>query len=213
MVGQELPHFQIKISDLVGTPDEQNANKMSDEDFALLVNSIDQNGFLQDILVQRRPDGKWDIVDGNHRVKAAKKAGYTAVTAIEWDGTAEMKRVLGLSMNRLRGDLNLGIAARTMNELADAGWTAQELTLTGFSVDDIEKLLKTAVASAEEILEGQAGELVEPAEPTESEGPFILELVFADKAEMQKAKRGLRKVVGKGRELSEALLVLLNSKD
>jgi hypothetical protein len=50
-----------------------------------------------------------------------------------------------------------------------------------------------------------------PAE--EPGGPFELVIPFATKDELQRAKKGLRRAAGKGRELGEGLLTLLDTQE
>lgn len=208
--------FTVHLDQLVLVPEADNPNKMSDEDFELLVHSIGEVGFLQPILVRASAAGEdlWDVVDGNHRSKAARKAGLKEVSAVEWDGSDEMRVALQLGMNRLRGEVNLGMAAHALSTLAEAGWSASQMTLTGFSTDEIGTLLKSMQTDAEDVLAGSIGSAdTEPAPPETAAGPFTLELKFASAEDMQRAKRALRRKAGKGRELGEGLLVLLDGED
>lgn len=201
------PVIEVNPADLVEDPD--NANSMSPEDFALLVHSIRTVGFLQPILI--KPPNT--IVDGHHRKRAALEAGLTKVTAVLWDGTEEMRQVVSLGMNRIRGELDLGAVARRVTELAEQGWSMAQLTLTGFSVPDLEELVKSSQPENEDVLAQGVNTGASDPEPDSSPRPFLLELMFSSSEELQKVKRRLRREAGKGRELSEGLLKLLDERE
>jgi hypothetical protein len=106
-------------------------------------------------------------------------------------------------------------AAKIIADLDARGWTVPELSLTGFTSEEIEDLLKAAhVPDDAEVVEGGSlGVEREPQELDEAGGPFELTIAFGTKDELQRAKRGLRKVAGKGRELGEGLLNLLDEQE
>jgi ParB/RepB/Spo0J family partition protein len=201
------PIITVMIGGLVEDP--KNSNKMSEQDFELLVSNIQAHGFLQPILVQQ-VDGAIRIVDGHHRTRAAARAGLSAVPAMVWDGTEEMRKALSISMNKLRGDLDIAMVASTVAELHDAGWTTNDIAMIGYTESEIEDLLKISkTVTDDDVLEGTGGVDMSDDAPAE-ERPLVLELTFTTSEELKRAKRGLRRAAGKGRELGEGLLVLLD---
>lgn len=191
-----------------------NPNRMSDETYAMLVEAIRRVGFLQPVLAQEDADGSLVIVDGYHRVKAAREVGLTNVPVIVGDFQDDpgMAHAVQIGMNRMRGELDLAAVAQQVSALATSGWNMEDLELTGFSKSELEDLLATTRHRDEEVLEGGLGGAPN-SEPEAEEGaakPFILELTFAKKADLSKAKRGLKKAAGKGRELADGLLRLLD---
>lgn len=195
--------------------DPANPNHMTPEQKEALVRAIKTHGFLQPCLVRRLDPERFMIIDGHHRAEAAQAAGLSEVPCVIVDTDAQAAAVLQIGMNKLRGELNLGEVAKVIADLDAQGWSVPDLTLTGFSEDEITTLLKAAQpATEEEVLEGASmGEDREEPEATDPGGPFELVIPFATKDELQRAKRGLRRAAGKGRELGEGLLSLLESQD
>lgn len=204
--------IDVLISKLVEDPD--NPNKMTDEEFKALVKNIQTVGFLQPILIQalEDSDGEYKIVDGHHRARAAQAAGLSKVLAVVWDGTEEMRQALAIGMNKLRGALNLGEVARIMQELSAKGWGVDDLTITGYSDEEITDLLKSAQPTdADEVLEGAAAGLDQEPASDEGDGEraYALELTFKTPDDLRRVRKALKKAAGKGGELGDGMLVLL----
>lgn len=200
--------IKVPIKGLIFDPD--NPNKMSPEDYRQLVTNIKAAGvMLQPILVQEGDDG-FPIVDGNHRAKASEEAGLTHVLAVVWDGTEEMRRAMSVSFNKIRGELDLSAVQRIVTELAEAGWSTTSLTATGYSEQEITDLLAVATDVDPDAVMEQPHALPTDDDDTPKQvRPLILELTFASKEALDKARRGLRRAAGKGRELGDGLLTLL----
>lgn len=190
-------------------------------------------GYAQPILV--RPDGDgFEIVDGVHRSRAVKailemdtsllledrdreyvervvqfQQAYAdgSIECVVRDMTTEQARVLQISMNKLRGELDLGQVARTLNELLEEGCDVNAM-VSGFSEEEVAALVESV--SDEPDLSPNVGAL--PEEPDEKPiKPFVLELTFSTKEELSRAKRGLRKAGGgKGADLARGLLNLID---
>ncbi len=195
--------------------DPANANKMGDHEFASLVTNIQQAGMcLQPILVKAiEGSDDFQIVDGHHRTRATGHAGLTKILAVIWDGTEDMRRALSIGMNKIRGALDLGAVADQIRELAEAhDWTPADLTMTGYSEDEINDLLKSAQPSdADEVLAGAAAG-IDRAEPPETTQTFVLELSFGSAQDLQLAKRALKRAAGgKGCDMSDGLLAMISA--
>ncbi len=197
------------IADLIEDPD--NPNKMAKDDFEMLVANVKQVGMVQPILIQEREDGTY-VVDGHHRKRAAERAGLTHVLAVVWDGTEEMRRAMGVSMNKLRGELDLAAVQKIITDLHESGWTVPQLTLTGYSEAEVNDLLALATSVEEDDVMQNVQAL--PVESPEAPArPLVLELTFTTKEDLQAAKRGLRRAAGKGGELGDGLLILLGARE
>jgi ParB/RepB/Spo0J family partition protein len=200
----------VTISDLIEDPN--NPNKMTAGEFDQLVSNIEAHGFLAPILVSLR-DGETHIVDGHHRARAAAKAGLKSILAVVWDGTEEMRKALAIGMNKIRGELDLSEVAKIIAELHDDGWSTKDLTITGYSEDELTDLLKISEqVTSEDVLQGTSGMGPddEDSDTPAIDRPLVLELNFSTSAELKLAKRGLSRAAGKGRELGEGLLKLLS---
>lgn len=204
----KLKVITVKLDSLI--PDPKNANKMSEDKLADLTEIIRNFGMLQPILVTPAKEiGTYFIDDGHHRVEASRRAEKDEVLAVVYDGTAATRRLLSLAMNNLRGELDLTMVQEQIVELFDAGTPMELLKTIGWSDEDVDAMLSMAEeASPDDIME-------DPMQPEREkdegrvERPLVLELTFASSEELKKAKRGLRRAAGKGRELGEGLLALL----
>ncbi len=103
-VAAMTPDSVLPISEI--TPNKDQPRKTFDEDaLAELTDSIEKNGILQPILV-RPKDGGYEIVAGERRYQAAKRAGLTEVPVLVRDVTDEEILQLALIENLQRSDLN-----------------------------------------------------------------------------------------------------------
>jgi ParB-like nuclease domain len=76
---EHLDRTTLPIEQLV--PNEYNPNVMTDREFDLLYDNIEQVGFTDPILVWPDPaaPGKYKVIGGHHRLEVAKLLGYTEV--------------------------------------------------------------------------------------------------------------------------------------
>jgi ParB-like chromosome segregation protein Spo0J len=209
----------------------RNPNSMSKEDFDNLARAMLYVGNVQPVLV-RRVEGRttpYEIVDGVHRARAVRSLlssdpiadkgeealrqqfaslyARDAMPCVVVDLTDDEARATQIAMNRLRGKLDLGSVAKTLEELHLAGWGVLDLPLTGYTKDEIDHLLASNKSVDDDLLDAASG-LDEPAETTER--PFVLEFTFETRAELAKVKRYLRKAAGgKGNPLEKGLLALI----
>jgi len=71
-----------------------------------LVSSIKEHGILQPLVVTEKPDGRYELIVGERRLRAAKIADFDAVPAIVRSATEQQKMELALIENVQRADLN-----------------------------------------------------------------------------------------------------------
>jgi len=112
----------IPIEDIVPNPN-QPRKRFSENEIYELAESIKRYGVLQPILV-REKDGKYEIVAGERRWRAAKIAGLTRIPAIVKDFSDEEVLLISLVENLQREDLNPVERARAIKILKE------ELNLT-----------------------------------------------------------------------------------
>ena len=94
---------EIPVSDLV--PDVENrAIDEDDEEFVTLADSVRIMGVLVALQAQRRPDGKFQICDGERRWRAAQRAGLAAVPCDVWPEHAHPRDLVlaGVVINEQR---------------------------------------------------------------------------------------------------------------
>ncbi|HLB72779.1 MAG TPA: ParB/RepB/Spo0J family partition protein [Sedimentisphaerales bacterium] len=94
---------QVALNRLVAHPD--NPNKMSGSTFAKLVRNIERTGRYEPLIVRpyRRKKGRFQIINGHHRLEAIKKLGHKTAAAIVWDVDDEQTDILLATLNRLSG--------------------------------------------------------------------------------------------------------------
>ncbi len=124
-----------KVETLI--PFARNPRTHSDAQVAKLAASIVEFGWTNPVLV----DGSQGIIAGHGRLAAARKLGLGEVPVIELGHlTLAQKRAYVIADNRLALDAGWDeeMLAIELAELSESGY---DLTLTGFSNDEIEQLL------------------------------------------------------------------------
>ena len=135
-----------------------------------LASSIATHGILQPILVRELPNGKYQIVAGERRWRAAKLAGLVEVPVIVIDGDDREAAEIALVENVQREDLNPVEEAMAYRALADDyGMTQQEIAAkvgkSREAVANLERLLDLpdevlALVAAKELSAGHARTLL-----------------------------------------------------
>ena len=93
---------QLPIDSLVDNP----LNRFSmaeDEEFLSTMRSVEQDGFLEDIVVTPHSDNTWRIISGHRRVLAARKLGKATVpckTRRYPDKLSELRALMGANVHR-----------------------------------------------------------------------------------------------------------------
>ena len=133
---------EVKISEI--EPDPEQARKSFDvEALEALAQSIRENGILQPIVVTRE-DGKYKIVAGERRWRAAKLAGLDKVQVIV--RTIDAQNRLGMSIieNAQREDLNpIELGTAYLKLMSQFNMTAQEIaTKVGKSEQSITNMTR-----------------------------------------------------------------------
>ena len=131
-------------------PNASNPNEMSPEMFNNLVTEVKQ-GFLQPILV--RPMGKrYEIVDGEHRFKATKQAGFKVIQAVIAEMTDDEARIKTATMNDLKGTKNIVKYAELVDDLLER-YDVKELSLKLYEPEEELMSLKLIIDSPDATLE------------------------------------------------------------
>ncbi|MHC4744819.1 MAG: ParB/RepB/Spo0J family partition protein [Planctomycetota bacterium] len=93
----------IALDKLVAHPDSP--NRMSSSTFAKLVRNIEHTGLYEPLIVRplRRRRGRFQIINGNHRLRALEKLGREKAEVIVWDVDDEQTDILIATLNRLKG--------------------------------------------------------------------------------------------------------------
>ena len=93
----------IAINKLIAHPD--NPNIMNGEKFRKLVRNIERSGLYEPIIVRPHPknEGKFQIINGHHRVQALEKLGKKEANCIVWNVDDKQTSILLTTLNRLSG--------------------------------------------------------------------------------------------------------------
>ncbi|MEC4667961.1 MAG: ParB/RepB/Spo0J family partition protein [Nitrospirota bacterium] len=110
-VAQRIPLEQILPNPF------QPRNDFSEADISELADSIYKNGILQPILVRRKGDGRYGLIAGERRLRAAKLAGLSTIPAMVRNSSDEQTIELALVENLQRKDLNPIETARAYQRL------------------------------------------------------------------------------------------------
>jgi len=94
-----------------------NVNEMSDADFNSLCDGIKESGFCPALVVAPR-EGKYVIIDGNHRFRAVRLLGWTEVSCqvIPVDDVTAQE-ILSARMNIVRGNVDKVMFSKLWNKI------------------------------------------------------------------------------------------------
>ncbi len=120
----------IDITSITPSP-YQPRRQFAEEALQDLANSITRQGLLQPIVVRKKANGGYELIAGERRWRAAKRAGMTKIPAVVKTVSDEQASALALIENMQREDLNameeaLGLARLrdefnlTQQEIADS---------------------------------------------------------------------------------------------
>lgn len=119
--------MQIKLDDISANPD-QPRRRFDEGKLKELAASIKEQGVLQPILVRPQEKGKYEIVAGERRFRAAKMAGLKTIPAIVKELADEVTLEVALIENIQRQELNPLEEAGSYRELIDNyGYTQAKL--------------------------------------------------------------------------------------
>ena len=119
-------------------PDPANPRRISAAELEALTRSIRAFG-LADPVITRREDSL--VVGGHQRLLAARKLGMKEVPVVYVDLSLEKARLLNVALNKISSSFDDELLARMLADLKPV--TDLNLTLSGFSEDELDKLLKT----------------------------------------------------------------------
>lgn len=137
-----------------------------------LAESVRERGVLQPVLVRPLPGGRYELVAGERRLRAAQLAGLERVPALVRSTEENERLELALIENMARQDLNPVDAARACAALVD------ELGLTKEEVGRRVGRSRAAISNMVRLLElpDEVLQMLESGELSEGHGRAILQL-------------------------------------
>lgn len=126
---RDAEHLLVTIATNAIQPNPSQPRKRFDEDaIAELAGSVESAGIIQPLLVRELPAGRYELIAGERRWRAAMLAGLDEVPAIVRNDTEPERLQLALMENIAREDLNAVDAARACAALVeDLGVSREEL--------------------------------------------------------------------------------------
>ena len=121
------PVFEISTTDIMVNP--RQARQVFDEEaLASLASSIRRYGIVQPVIVRRREDGKYELIAGERRLRAARQCGLKKIPAIVKDYEAAVATEISLIENIQRENLCAIEEAAAYQTLMDEFNLTQEET-------------------------------------------------------------------------------------
>ena len=124
----ELKNVEVKKLKLA----TYNPRRITERELKKLVTSIEENGFIQPIVVNK----DLTIIGGHQRIKAAKQLNIDTVPAIVLDVDKQKEKELNLVLNKISGDWEELALKEMLEELEKAG----RLYATGFEARGLDRL-------------------------------------------------------------------------
>jgi len=109
---------EINLEDIYANPDQPRKN-FDEGAMQELAESIREHGVITPIVLTKRDDGKFMIIAGERRFRAAKRAGLYTIPAVVRDYSDREIKEISLIENLQREDLNPIEAAVGMKKLMD----------------------------------------------------------------------------------------------
>ena len=128
---------------------EKNARYMTNEMFRNLVNNIKRDGGLSSVPLCWKHDGKYRVLSGNHRCRAAIEAGLEEVLVLftDRDLSKQEQIAIELSHNAIDGKDDMAILKELWDEIDDVSLKYY----AGLDDKVLEEMEKAALASLSEV--------------------------------------------------------------
>ena len=165
--GQELRELSVE---LIAPNPQQPRRRFDEASLEALAASVGDTGVLQPVLVRPRPGGRYELVAGERRWRAAKLAGLETVPALVRAREDSASLELALIENMVREDLN------PIEEARACAGLVEELGLTREEVGRRIGRSRVAVSNLIRLLElpDEAIEMLEGGQLSEGHGRALL---------------------------------------
>jgi len=125
--------------DKIDIPKERARATFTPEQDKELRASISENGFTIPILLKPKENGKFDLVDGEHRTIILREWGWPKIMYVSTGLDEKRAVVLNILANTARGTQNPIDISESLNRAKEAGATTEELAAaTGHTQDWVE---------------------------------------------------------------------------
>ncbi len=125
-ISSETPYRELPIHKVEPNPDQPRRD-FDEEELEALAESISVHGIIQPLTVRELPSGYYQIIAGERRWRAARKAGLTEVPTVIVEADNKKAMELALIENLQRQDLNpVEEALGYQSLMAEYGMTQEE---------------------------------------------------------------------------------------
>jgi DNA modification methylase len=156
----------VLVKDIKYAP--YNPRKISDEVLSKLKRSIEEFGYIEPIVVNKRT---MHVVGGNQRLKVLRQLGIEEVQAVIVDLDDTHEKALNIALNKINGEWDLPLLKDLLLEI-DTGEI--DIELTGFEMPEIEELMTQFHIEGEEDNFNVDEAVEEIKEPTTKTGDIWL---------------------------------------
>lgn len=156
----------VLVKDIKYAP--YNPRKISDEVLSKLKRSIEEFGYIEPIVVNKRT---MHVVGGNQRLKVLRQLGIEEVQAVIVDLDDAHEKALNIALNKINGEWDLPLLKDLLLEI-DTGEIDTEIT--GFDMPEIEELMNQFHIEGEEDNFNVDEAVEEIKEPTTKTGDIWL---------------------------------------
>lgn len=111
---------------------EYNPRTISTHDFESLQRSIDEFGWVENVVVNKR---NMTIIGGHQRVRAAQALKLEEVPVVFVDLDAGKEKALNVALNKIGGEFDNDQLSELLHDLE-----AEDFDLTGFTTEELEGL-------------------------------------------------------------------------
>lgn len=122
--GEKNRIVEINVDQIVPNP-AQPRHSFDEQELENLSQSIRVNGLIQPLTV-RKAAGGYELIAGERRLRACKKAGMATVPCIVNNCTADASAVMAMTENLQRQDLNMFEEAEGIRKLIETWGVTQE---------------------------------------------------------------------------------------
>jgi ParB family chromosome partitioning protein len=166
--GEELHQLPLEL--IAPNPD-QPRKSFGEDELAELADSIRAHGVLQPVLVRALPGGRYELLAGERRLRAAQAAGLERIPAVVRSAAEGERLELAMIENMARQDLNPVEAARACAALVE------EFGLTKEEVGRRVGRSRVAISNLVRLLElpDEALAMLEQGELSEGHGRAVLQ--------------------------------------
>jgi len=141
---KQLRREDIDVTKLI--PNEDNPNEMTDGQFNLLYDSIEEGGFIDPIYAVDLGDGTYRVVGGHHRLEVGKLIGFTKVPCTIVDNAQlgeDLEKFQMVKLNTIHGQISPQKFTKLYDELSEKYKDDVLQEMMGFaSEEEFKRLVK-----------------------------------------------------------------------